>query len=59
MNPDNKSNSESKVEAMTANDLLSKEAYTFAMKRIKLATFEIVIAVLSLLAKFFISSCNE
>jgi len=56
MNPDNKSKKESKVEAITANDLLSIEAYTFARKSTKLATFDAYIAPLSFLASCFISS---
>lgn len=40
MNPDKRSNSESKVDAITANDLLSAEAYTFAKKSTKFAAFD-------------------
>jgi hypothetical protein len=56
MNPDKRSKRESKVEAMTAKDLLSTEAYTFARKITKLAAFDTYIAILSLLASFVFSS---
>lgn len=44
------------VDAITAKDLLSIEAYTFATNRNMLATFEILMAILSLLARFLSSS---
>jgi hypothetical protein len=56
MNPDKRSKRESKVEAMTAKDLLSTEAYTFARKSTKLAAFDAYIAILSLFASCVISS---
>jgi len=40
INPDKRSKRESMVEAITANDLLSIEAKTFAPKSTKLAMFE-------------------
>lgn len=40
IHPDNKSKSESKVDAMTTRDLLSIEVETFAMKKTKLAMFD-------------------
>lgn len=41
MKPDNRSKRESKVEAITANDLLSIEAKIFAAKRIRFAILDI------------------
>lgn len=40
MKPDRRSSNESKVEAITAIDRLSAEAYTFAAKSTMLAMFD-------------------
>jgi hypothetical protein len=56
INPDKRSKSESKVEAITANDLLSIEAYSFSAKSTTLVMFDIWIAILSLFASCCISS---
>ena len=56
MKPDKRSKSESKVEAITDNDLLSIEAKIFAAKSTTLAMFDIRMAILSLFASNFISS---
>ena len=40
INPDKRSKRESKVDAITANDLLSIEAKTFVPKSTKLAIFD-------------------
>lgn len=56
MNPERRSRRESRVEAITARDLLSIDANTLDAKRIKLAMFERLMASLSLLAKSFLSS---
>ncbi|KAG7035309.1 hypothetical protein SDJN02_02104, partial [Cucurbita argyrosperma subsp. argyrosperma] len=47
INPDKRSNRESSVEAITASDLLSTEAYTFATKITMLAMLDAYIASLS------------
>lgn len=59
MNPDKRSNRESNVEAITANDLLSNEAYAFARKSTKLDTLDAYIAILSFLASWFTASWNQ
>lgn len=56
INPDKRSKRESNVEAITANDLLSIEAKTFAAKSTKLAMFDTWTAILSLRASCSISS---
>lgn len=56
MNPDRRSNRESRVDAITAMDKLSIEATTFVMKRIRLITLDRLIANLSLFANCFCSS---
>lgn len=58
MNPERRSNRESNVEAITAIDLLSIEAYTLDAKRTMFAMFEMLIAILSLFAMLFNSSCK-
>jgi len=56
MNPDKRSKRESKVEAITAKDLLSIDAYTFAANSTKLTAFDTLTASLSLFASCFNSS---
>ena len=56
MNPERRSRRESRVEAITARDLLSTDAYAFALKRSILATFDTRIANLSLSARSLRSS---
>ena len=56
MKPDKRSKRESKVEAITASDLLSTQANTFAMKITTLAMLDEYIARLSPLASCFSSS---
>ena len=56
MNPDNKSSSESSVEAITAIDRVSTDATTFPTKRIRLIILDRLMARRSPLARFANSS---
>jgi hypothetical protein len=56
MNPDRRSNRESRVDAITAIDKLSAVATIFVTKRIRLIIFDRLIASLSLFAKSINSS---
>lgn len=59
MKPDKRSRSESNVDAIIAREPLLMDAYTLAANRTILATFDILIANVSLFANFSRSSCNH
>lgn len=59
MKPDNRSRSESSVDAIIAKEPLLMDAYTLAANKTILAIFDILIANVSLFAKFSRSSCNH
>lgn len=59
MKPERRSSSESNVDAMMANEPLLTDAYTLAAKRTMFAIFDILMAVVSLLANFSLSSYKQ